>query len=617
MTGAAADPKKRVVAQVTPRGLEITIATPGAMAGVLSALLIIFLVVGMFAFFIFHEMAVTGEEPLWLELVDLLFGRIWSLLAVVLLIVLLLFDRYSNEHYIFGRETLERHFRIGRIILNDDDRPLKRIVEPRAEEIDSRSGGYGVTWRVNDRLPFRDEMVRGYPISKREAEAVVEKISAWLAAPGELPVETIPEESPLAALAERTVSIIASRLILAIPLLMGVAGLLVLSAIWRHYDWKQAAAGLAPGYDRVVAGELVSYRWVVDGHDRYSAKVRPYLVLSYVPDDGQQRRLTLTTQRSYELYELSGNVITAFSDLIGVPHVEFELPARAALVGGTRAREEAWPPVDPQDDQEWIDDRFSGILRELDRPLDWLYAWWRAPEPDWRVAYSSSAPERAMPLRWQEAERLTLASISPSAFVIVGGVALLAIFATLPRIVARSRRRRWIGRLVVVAVVIATPWWSPLAERLPSALGVSERLIDGIADLIRLHASDYESDYALMVRAPARSDRKEAVLLRWTPEGSAAREALATLGLMPGVQMPGASFDEAIEQVVERAGRRLDRMSDEALLAFTRRYRAAEPPFQGGYLLDGVILPSICSSARHQTRDPETRQLIMRIASCE
>jgi hypothetical protein len=616
MTNAAADPQKRVVAQVTPRGLEITVRTPGAMMGVLSALLIIFLVVGMFAMFIFDSVGVAGEEPIWLELVDLLFGRVWSLLAVVLVIVLLLFDRYSNEHYIFGRDTLERHFRIGRVILNDDDRPLKRIVDPRVEALASRSGGYGVTWRVKDRLPFRDEMVRGYPISKREAEAVVEKISAWLAAPGELPIEATPEESPLAAMTERASSIIATRVILAIPLLIGVGGLLLLSAIWRHYEWKQAATELAPGFDRVAPGELVSYRWVVEGNNRHFARVRPYLVVAYTPDDGQQRLLTLTTQRSYQLYELSGNVVPAFAGLVGVPYVEFELPPRAALVGGTRAREEAWPPVDPPNDQEWLDDEFSAILRELDRPLDWLYAWWTAPEPDWRLAYSSSAPERAMPLRWQEAERLALASISPTAFTMVGGLALLAIFATLPRIVARSRRRRWIGRLVVLALIIATPWWSPLAERVPSALGVSERLIDGVADLVRLHAAEYESDHALMVRAPARTERKDAVLVRWTPEGSAAREAIATLGLVQELPSRGVDWDQAIEQVVERAGRRLDRMSDKALLDFTRRYRSAEPPFQGD-MLDPVILPSICSSARHETRDPETRQLIMRIASCE
>jgi hypothetical protein len=137
-----------------PRGLEVTIATPWAV----SFLLGILVLAGMIITFVIVliTVQVTGAMPeSYLQLLDIVFGRTWLWLGLGFAAVLIFFDRFSNEQYIFGHHLVEYRFRSGSIVLNSRHHPLSWISHP---TVDGKDDRWRVTWRWRSRPGSRTWM---------------------------------------------------------------------------------------------------------------------------------------------------------------------------------------------------------------------------------------------------------------------------------------------------------------------------------------------------------------------------------------------------------------------------------------------------------------------------
>lgn len=93
---ATMNPEPRAHTSIGRRGLEVTIATPWAMTGVICALSVL----GMMAAFaiLVATVEITGSEPDGLAILDILFGRAWLWAGVAVLVLLIVSDRFSNDY---------------------------------------------------------------------------------------------------------------------------------------------------------------------------------------------------------------------------------------------------------------------------------------------------------------------------------------------------------------------------------------------------------------------------------------------------------------------------------------------------------------------------------------
>jgi hypothetical protein len=591
---------------VTARGLEVTATTPNRLGSSLFGLFFLLIYGGIFLFVAADIL--TGEAPAWREIIDALFGQLWLGLGFAALVLMVAFSGHANDHWIFGRRSLVRQHRLGRIVLGTDDSPLAGVRQVRVEE--RSNGGWGVLLDGPEKVKrgggrsYRSRTIVSLPIEREEAEAAGARIRAWLAEPGSLPVESrerVP--APIAAL-EAGASLVTSRLTLAIPLVLGLSALVVLGFGWQHREATLERAAPLPRMDRTAEGELIDYHWFVETHgelgDRSSASARLVAAVRYHDDAGTARTLWLTTQRGLPLYEFGRWQLPATARIIGLPELEFALPEwmREVVARGdgwadwrAAARNEQ-PGAPPRDA------RAAGILAELDDPYRWLLARWSAPAEDWRVTYRSGAPEYAMPLRWAEAERAALATVTPRALLPLGAVACVVALLSLPSVIVRSRQRRWIGQVAVVLTVLAVPFWAPYTERVPGWLGLDRWLLDGAAFVLRAHASVETLDHVAIRRAWPPRDSTPTVRVRWTPERSDAFPLLRRLGLH---EPPAGSTDgdtaAARAAMVDRAATALAALDGDALTEFLADYVVSGWERRAGALHESVVAPALCSAA--------------------
>jgi hypothetical protein len=237
-----------------------------------------------------------------------------------------------------------------------------------------------------------------------------------------------------------------------------------------------------PQLDSVVEGELQNFRWILHPpRSRSDARwpgmwqVGVQLAIDYMPDDGQRRTLWLTTRplSREAISRLGAGQLPRVAALFGPPPREFLVPewAGEAMHGG-----DSWPQWSQTVAGEYSFDaqyRAAELLSLLDEPLHHLTAEWTASAADRRIAYSSLDPERAMPARWVDAERMALAQIPLQKLLPAGVVALLLAFWLLPRLFAPSRSSRWMGRLAALGLVLTVPLWSGHAERSATRIGIS------------------------------------------------------------------------------------------------------------------------------------------------
>jgi hypothetical protein len=604
--------ESRVTTLVTPRGLEVTATTPNQLDSPL--FMLFFMLAFAFPIVLFAADVLTGEMPDWLAIGEALFGRVWLWLGLGLaaFVLMLVFARYSNEHYIFGPKRIVRQHRIGRVVLASDDRPLPGVAAVRLVQDERGSwalklDGHPRTTR-GGAVTFSSRSMVPRPIAEADAHAAHERIVAWLAAPGSVPVEARPQvPAPIAAL-ETAASVVTTRLTMPIPLLTGLAALLVLSLGWQHHEAAHGRAEPLPRFDRVVDGELVAFHWVVDvpewTGDEYSARVRLRAAIRYHDDAGAARTLWLTSPRSEPLYSFAESVLPGTVPWTGLPWLEFALPQWMHDAAGRGESWADWHAAGAAYDPAAYDPdaRAARIIAALDDPYPYLLAQWTAPPGDWRVAYPSTAPHLAMPLRWAEAERAALAGVDPRALLPLGATAAIVALMALPRVIVPSRRRRWIGRLAVLLVMLAVPLWSPHAERVPGWLGIGEWLPAASASVVRLHAPLDARGHTAIRRAAAPRESGEVVAVRWTPDRSAAWPLIVRLGLdtPPAAPLPDAEAGRLA--LVDRADAALATLEDDDLTAFLAEYVVSGAWSHAGALHTHVVAPALCRVVRDAGR---------------
>jgi hypothetical protein len=576
---------------VTRRGLEITTAQPGMIMGCLAPLIMLLGAVALVLLLVSRD-AFVGGDAAWTRLFGEVFGWWWLALGGVATFLLVGFSRYSNDHIVLGRRQVLYQSRIGRVVVDEEVWPLRALSE--VEVVPGDWGTWQVQWR-NGRSYFRHQLGR---TDRESAEALAERVRAWLAEPGALPVEKSAGVSAPLALMERALSLVGARLTMVLPLSLAALSLLTLALAWQHYDVARGRAEPAPSLDRVADGTLTHFAWHV--HTPYeSDNARVYLRLSidYTAGDGVPRTLWLASRQAPELWRLTQGMLQRSTRLLGLPALDFHVPAWTDAVLREGTGWTAWrTPIAGSPSADRRSSHAASLLDQLDRPFDFLVAQWTAPPADWRVAYSSRSPGRAMPLRWVEAERAALRHVEPDLLAAIAAVAVLLLFATLPRLLT-GPAHRWVGRTLTLGVVLAVPVWAPHAEHALRQVGVADGLLD-IADIAVLAAVPPEmTDHAFLKRAPAPSAREaERVPVRWTPERSDAMPLLRRLGLdTPPAVLPLPDSAAAVEHMIGQARAALRRMSDDEAIAFIDWYDRAQWSSRASSLHAEVVEPAACA----------------------
>jgi hypothetical protein len=589
---------------VTSRGLEITVPQPYQVQGCLAPLLILLLVLAPTLLLVGRELGPDAWEQI-VVLRDAL-GVWWAAAALAAAALTLGFSRHSNNHYIFGSRTVRDQGRLGRVVISDDDLPLARIGEVEVV-VDAMKPGRWCVRCASKRVKAWPALLIS-PLDHDEAVLLAERIRAWLRAPGELPRETTHEVPAPVLLAETALAMVSSRIMLAIPFVAGVAALLVLALAWQLHEAQRGRGEPLPRIDRVADGELQVYRWVLhsplgskDAQWAHEWKLGLEIAIGYTPEDGRRRTLWLRT-RPYareSLGYLGRGHLRQAAALYGPPAFEFVAPAWAGGAANGGAGWAEWRAV-AEGPHRWDDEyRAARLLSSLDDPFHFLLASWTAPTADWRVAYDPADPDRAMPVRWAEAERAALERVSPRALLAIAGAAMLIALLTLPRLVVPSRSRRWVGRLAVLGAVLTVPAWAEHGERLAGMTGVGGWTLDLGADLLLLGAPETHVGHAWLTRSrpPSRPDTGR-VVARWTPERSASAGLLRELGLTgPLPQPPLADSAAAVAAMVRRAAAALAALDDAALADFASRHAGSDDGDDGDALHEAVVVPALCAVA--------------------
>jgi hypothetical protein len=609
----------RIPVRVTRRGLEFTVPRPGIVGGCFSPVLILLVLVAGVILMAGRDAWEQAWE--WVAVADLLVGVWWILAAAVMGVVTIAFSRSSNDHYIFGARAVRIQDRLGRIVLGETDLPYAWVGAIDAAEDRTEPGKWWV--RFASKRLSRWPALLITPLSRAEAEALAARIREWIAAPEAAESDVEPAEPTPVLVAETALSLLTSRITLVPRLLVGGAALLTLSLLWQLHLGQQGLAPPLPRLDRVAEGEPLHYRWVL--HPPSPWEMGSYwtvglrLAIGYTPEDGEPRTLWLRTRRSRLAWvgDEQQRQVWQTARLFGPPPRQFEVPAWTAIVHHEGWSWPEWRAV-IADGHRWDDDySAASLLSALDDPLHYLAAGWTAAPPDWRVAYSSADPSRAMPLRWAEAEERTLAGVPLRALLPVGGVALLLAFWALPKVVAPRRSRRWLGRLVVLAGILAVPWWSDHAERLAVRLGASDWALDFAADMLRLAAPEEAVDHAFVVRSRLPPRESDGIVLEWAPGASAWAGLLRELGLdAPPPALPLPDSAAATAYMVARARAALDERDDVELIRFADAYDQAGLANLVDTFRDAVVTPALCGLAAAATRDTAVLRRLERTPEC-
>lgn len=571
---------------VTARGLEITFAIPWAFTGLISALVI----VGMLGMFLVTVVTteVTGMMPEILDVLEFVFGRFWLWLGLPVAVALIACDWWSNEHFILGRESVERQFRCGRIVLNRKRFPSRWVSDP---DIESYREKWYVAWRWKGNQRSR-RSINSAGLDEADAAEVAARIRQWLDAPDQAREDA--GRTTGLALLESAIAVVSSRFGAAVPLLIGLAGLLILAQGWQLYDKPESSGSSGLDVLQVSPGRLVSLHWAFDPGSLYAATVARMRIEAEVEFsvDGQPHQLRLVGRKFEPLFWFSENYQRA-ARVLGTSSVNFMLPVDRFASLPSDSDWQQWSEIELGRSEEALAAHSSAteLLVALDRPDLYMLTRGTLPKPDLLIAFPVGQVDKAMPLFWLEAEQAARAGMPLIRLMPVTALAILLIMLTLPGVLVRSLQRRWMARILVGLVIASLPWWAAHAEVLPRWLGIDSRLSQLTADLVRMHSPDHEHLWITSTQAPLAAG----IPVAWTLEQSDSFELLNTLGLA-AVMGTGRwpSEAQALEDWIALASDHFAVLSDPELKTFAIDYGSAEGPRRYGHLHWSVVEPAFC-----------------------
>jgi hypothetical protein len=594
---------------VTPRGLEITIPTPRVIGGKLIILMPLLLMLPFVP--LMMPDVFVGDLGEWAREIDQFFGWRWIGIGLAATALLMAFSGFSNQHVVLGTHVTRYQQRIGRIVLDDEGGRLSGVTRVQALEERGR-------WWVELRRTEASTPTRLGPVTPEDAAELRDRIQSWLEAPGQLPIEERTRVAVPLLIAESALSTVTSRLTLVVPLLIGTGAALLLAAVWQVHEARAGRSTPIPRLDRVAEGRLAYSRWHLYSLADSVGAVRVYqqIAIEYVPDHGVPRALWLRTRPATGLRQFAP-AYRRHAGRLGTG-LEFSLTDRTldALAHGQSWGD--WHALARRPAEDFRDPHFAArTLALLDQPFDILVARWSSSEPDWRIAYSAAAPERAMPLWWAEAEWAMLQQVSTRRLAILAAIAILLIFGTLPRLVP-GRPYRWIGRVAALAVVLALPWWVEHAERGAKHMGIDEIRADLVLDALRIGLPEAQRQHAFIRRIHPPAPPQELPPLLWTPEQSVVGPLLPRIGLdAPPPQLPLPDGTAVVSFMRERVAETLGTLDDDALAEFAGDYGAEFWPLRAGELHERVIAPVLCQLADERGAGSAAHRSITRQVRCD
>jgi hypothetical protein len=336
------------------------------------------------------------------------------------------------------------------------------------------------------------------------------------------------------------------------------------------------------------------------------------VAIDYTAADGETRRLWLRSRPTRPLNLVRAGELQRAVAPLGVPAIEFDLPewTAAALEGGDDWT--SWRRIETRHERA-ADAAYHAarLLGMLDDPYHYLVALWSAPAPDWRVAYASDAPERAMLARWVEAERAALARVPVAGMYTLAGLAVLVLFLTVPPVITSNTRRRY-GRAAVLAGILAAPVWASHADRAAHSIGIGDWLLEGVAGALRYTLPESARGNPVLVQAepPARVGHT----VTWTPDRSGAGPLLDWLDLAPpSAESPPGDSTAVIELLIRRAEAALARLSDPEVVTFAQEYERGHWFARAEGLHTAILEPALCAVVGDAARGSEARSAAGRL----
>ena len=508
----------------TRRGLEVTMPIAWAFTGNLIGLGMIGMVVVFVIVMVTTE--VTGVEPSFLSILEFIFGRVWLWIGMVVAVVLVACDRFSNERFIFGTRRVERQFRSGPVVLNRQRFPLHWISDPVVGE---EKGSHYVFWRWKGNTYSRRKL-NWSGLAKADAEEIAEQLSNWLQMP-EKPADQTADSAIDASALEWLVSVVSSRFGIAVPLLFALTGLLLLAQIWLLYDEIEGGQAAVVPDLQVIPGQLHAFHWVIDPATASSgahASARMEAEIRFEVDE-VSHSLHLAGRKFENIITFHSMFLRA-SEWFGPDLAQFIIPERTYAQLPADSDWRSWS------DLHWARAKDRGdvapsaldLMTSLDRP--WLYLVTQATgkHPPLQVAFPPGRIDRAMPLAWYEAEQAARANVSLLLLVPVTLIAIVMMLLAFPSVLVQSLDRRRAARLLTLAFILAVPWWAGHAQNLPRLVGIDDLVGELAADLIRLHSP--ERDH-LWFRAVSPPESERGVAVDWRLEQSGVQELMTELGL--------------------------------------------------------------------------------------
>ncbi|HWT15955.1 MAG TPA: hypothetical protein VN581_09240 [Patescibacteria group bacterium] len=598
----------RTTAKQTPRGFEIVEPAPGFLRFVLIATILLFAVPTC-------SMWMDGALGDTASALAYVFGAGSLIAGVVLFAVLLWFDRHSSFLFRFERGRLVRLFRVGPVTIWRSEWQPAAVIgcealighTPPALRL-KFAGAKGAT------IPFAD----GSDDEVRTAHAHIE---AWRADPSLAP-SAREHLSTTTLIAETAVAGVLMRLKTAPALLVvGTALLIVGNAVHLLRNPTQSLVENTP-YDTTAPGELIRYRILVrapNAEERAlnhsDGKAWIEIGVRWRDDSGASHEHWWRSSEDVDLWMLPESRLWPLARSIGLPWLEFQIPAEAAPAWRNAQGRLDWTEIDarPSGDDETLASQ-RNLVRSADQPIDHLAVLHFAITPDWTMAYTRGDPSSAVLKRWADAERRAHREVPMAALIpllVVG-----AFVAVIAGALWLFGRRIALGAAVMIAIVAASPWWAAQSTRIPQWLGLDADLASSIVALFRTAAPLSARQHEYLVPLAAPTPERTELLMRWTPEGARAAELLQRLGLAdPELVVDPVDFghkdhDDALNAataaLLAPVHRRILAWSDAELVDFLK------PLHEGRHDRFNVILGLMpgCLLAAQSERSQNTREWI-------
>ena len=513
----------RTTAEHTPRGFEIVEPVPGFLR-FLSIVALLLLAIPTCSMWLDGGLDDTAKA------VTYVFGARTLIAAATLFAVLLWFDRHGSLLYRFECDQMVRLYRIGSVTIWRSTWQPSAVTG--AEALVARMPP-GLRLNYSGKQHSTISFVGG---SDGEVHAALAQIEAWRANPSAAPRAREHQSAP-ALIAETAAASVLMRLRLA-PALLVVAIALVVVGNGVHLlrSPEQALVEQTP-YDATAAGELIRYRILVrapNAEERAlhhsDGKAWIELVVRWQDDSGGSHENWWRSSEDVDLWMLPESRLWPLARSIGLPWLEFQIPAEAAPAWRNANGQLDWTEIDtrPSSDDKTLASQ-RDLVRAADQPIDHLAVLQFAAAPDWTMAYKHGDPSSAMLKRWADAERQAQREVPLAALIPL--LVMGAFVAVIAGALWLFGGRIGLGAVVMTALVAASPWWAAHSARIPQWLGFDTDLASAVVIVFRsaapLSARQHEYLVPLATPTPERPD----LLLRWTPQSARAAELLQRLGL--------------------------------------------------------------------------------------